>query len=173
MRKGSTQMIKRIVHFNVVCSDIEKSLEFYCDLLGGHLLGNREKEAITKRKTESRGVGIALGLGETAEWKGWLIRFGYDKSATVIDLLQWTKPPSTGKSYEKLNNVGITRMALEVEDVDKIYNDLKSKGVEFISPPQDADLAPETLGQGLIRFTTCKDPDGVAVELVEFIRNQG
>jgi len=163
-------MIRRIVHFNVVCSDIEKSLEFYCDLLGGHILGNVEKESIIKRKTESRGVGIALGLGEMAEWKGWLIRFGYDKTATVIDLLQWTKPASTGRPYEKLNNVGIARMALEVDDVDKIYHDLKSKGVEFISPPQDADLTPETPGQGLIRITTCYDPDGTAVEFVQFIQ---
>ncbi|MFX1479941.1 MAG: VOC family protein [Promethearchaeota archaeon] len=163
-------MISRIVHFNVVCSDIEKSLEFYCDLLGGHLLGNREKEVIINRKTESRGVGIGLGLGETAEWKGWLIRFGYNKNATVIDLLQWTKPPSVGKPYEKLNNIGIVRMALEVDDVDKIYHDLKSKGVEFISPPQDVDLAPETPGQGLIRFTTCYDPDGTAIEFVQFIQ---
>ena len=170
MKKKNTLMIKRIIHFNVVCSNIEKSLEFYVDLLGGHLLGNREKAAIIKRKTESEGVGIALGLGITAEYKGWVIRFGYDKSATVLDLLQWTKPPSTGKSYEKLNNVGIARMALGVDDVDKTYNDLKAKGVEFISPPQDVDLVPETPGIGLIRIATCKDPDGTAIEFVEFIQ---
>ena len=163
-------MIKRIVHFNVVCSDIEKSLEFYCDLLGGHLLGNIDKETIINRKVESRGVGIALGFGETAEYKGWLIRFGYDKTATVIDLLQWTNPPSMGKPYEKLNHVGIARCALEVDNVDKIYHDLKSKGVEFISPPQEADLAPWAPGTGLIIFTTCYDPDGTAIEFVQTIQ---
>ena len=114
---------------------------------------------------------IGLGLGETAEWKACLIRFGYDKKATVIDLLQWTKPASTGKPYEKLNNIGIPRMALGVDDVDKIYNDLKTKGVEFISPPQDVDLVPETPGVGLIRIATCKDPDGTAIEFVEFIQS--
>ncbi|KKK43875.1 hypothetical protein LCGC14_0806660 [marine sediment metagenome] len=163
-------MIKRIVHFNVVCSDIKKSLYFYSDLLGGHILGNVEKETIINRKTESRGVGKALGLGEIAEWKGWLIRFGHDKNYTVIDLLQWTKPPSMGRPYEKLNNVGIARMALEVDDIDKMYHELKAKGVEFISPPQDADLAPERPENGLIRIATCWDPDGVAVELVQFIQ---
>ena len=172
MKKKSTPMIKRIIHFNVVCSDIEKSLEFYVDLLGGHLLGNKEKAAIIKRKTESEGVGIALGLGDTAEYKGWVIRFGYDKSATLLDLLQWTKPPSTGKPYDKINNVGITRISLEVDDVDKVYNYLKSKGVKFISPPQVADLTPENPGKDLIKIATAKDPDGIFVQLEEFIRSQ-
>ena len=156
---------------NVVVSDIEESMKFYCDLLGGHIVGGTEKEAVIKRKTESKGVGIGLGLGETAEWKACLIRFGYDKKATVIDLLQWTKPASTGKPYEKLNNVGIARMALEVDDVDKTYSDLKSKGVQFISPPQDVDLVPESPKQGIIRIATCLDPDGTAVEFVEFIQS--
>ena len=165
-------MIKRIIHFNVVCSDLEKSLEFYVDLLGGHLLGNIEKSAIIQRKTESEGVGIALGLGDTAEYKGWLIRWGYDKMATVLDLLQWTKPPSTGKPYDRINNVGITRISLEVDDVDKMYHELKAKGVEFISPPQVADLTPEDPGKNIIKIATAKDPDGIFVQLEEFIRYQ-
>jgi catechol 2,3-dioxygenase-like lactoylglutathione lyase family enzyme len=28
-------MITRLAHANVVCSDIERSLRFYCDILGG------------------------------------------------------------------------------------------------------------------------------------------
>ncbi|MHA1913596.1 MAG: VOC family protein [Promethearchaeota archaeon] len=172
MEKKSAPMIKRIIHFNVVCSNLEKSLEFYVDLLGGHLLGNREKEAIIKRKTESGGVGIALGLGDTAEYKGWVIRYGYDKNATLLDLLQWTNPPSTGKPYDRINNVGITRISLEVDDVDKVYNYLKSKGVEFISPPQVADLTPERPGRDLIKIATALDPDGIFVQLEQFMYNQ-
>lgn len=168
--KKSNLMIKRIIHFNVVCSDIEKSLEFYVDFLGGHLLGNMEKATVIKRKVESEGVGTALGLGDTAEYKGWVIRYGYNKNATLLDLLQWTKPPSTGKPYDRINNVGITRISLEVDDVDKVYNYLKSKGVEFISHPQIADLTPETPGKDLIKIATALDPDGIFVQLEEFIR---
>jgi catechol 2,3-dioxygenase-like lactoylglutathione lyase family enzyme len=165
-------MIKRIIHFNVVCSDLEKSLEFYVDKLGGHLLGNKSKEAILKRKTESEGVGIALGLGDIAEYKGWVIRWGYDKNATLLDLLQWTNPPSAGNPYDRINHVGITRISLEVDDCDKMYNELKSKGVEFISPPQIADLTPENPGRDLIKIATALDPDGIFVQLEEFIRKQ-
>lgn len=167
-------MINRIVHMNVVVTDIEKSLKFYCDPLGGHVVGGAEKESIIKsiinRKTESRGAGIALGLGETTEWKACLIRFSYNKEATVIDLLQWIKPASTGRPYEKLNNVGIAWMALAADDVGKTYDDLEAKGVAFISPTQEVDLSLETPGQGLIKIAVCKDPDGTAVEFVEFIQ---
>ena len=51
-------MISRIIHMNVVVIDIEESLKFYCDLLGGHIVGGAEKEAVIRRKTESSGVGI-------------------------------------------------------------------------------------------------------------------
>ena len=157
-------MITGIVHINVVVSDLERSKKFYCDLLGGHIVGGRMWQA------ESKGVGIGLALGDTAEWKAYLIRFSRDKRGTVIDLLQWIKPPSTGKPYENLNNVGMPRMALGVDDVDKTYNELKGKGVEFISPPQDVDLAPDMPGQGLIRIATCFDPDGTAIEFVQNIQ---
>jgi catechol 2,3-dioxygenase-like lactoylglutathione lyase family enzyme len=170
LNEKNSQMIKRIIHFNVVCSNIEKSLEFYVDLLGGHLLGKIDKETIIKRRVESEGVGIALGLGDTAEYKGWVIRWGYDKNATLLDLLQWTKPPSSGKPYDRINNVGITRISLEVDDVEKAYNYLKSKGVKFISPPQVADLTPENPGRDLIKVATALDPDGIFVQLEEFIR---
>jgi catechol 2,3-dioxygenase-like lactoylglutathione lyase family enzyme len=161
--------IKRIVHFNLICSDIKKTLEFYVDLLGGHLLGKVDKETIIKRRVESEGVGIALGLGDTAEYKGWVIRWGYDKRATLLDILQWTKPPSTGKSYDRINHIGITRFSLEVDDVDKAYKYLKSKGVNFLSPPQVADLTPENPGKDMIKIATALDPDGIFVQLEEFI----
>ena len=93
-----------------------------------------------------------------------MIRFGDDEGATVIDLLQWLKPASYGEPYDRLNHVGIARMALAVDDVDKTYNDLKAKGVKFISSPQVIDLK---RGGGSTKIVVCKDPDGIAVEFVE------
>ncbi|MHA2260696.1 MAG: VOC family protein [Promethearchaeota archaeon] len=158
-------MIKRLMHLNVITSDIEKSLHFYVDLLGGHILGNYKREIIINRTVKSSGAGIALGLGEKAEYKGWLIRFGYDKRATNIDIIEWVNPPSTGKPYDKINHIGIVRMAVEVDNIDEVYQDLRAKGVEFISPPQFMDLAPDRPVDGLIKFATCFDPDGIAVSL--------
>jgi catechol 2,3-dioxygenase-like lactoylglutathione lyase family enzyme len=160
-------MVNRIIHFNVVCTDLERSLEFYCDKLGGK--ADRERKEALKKASAERGIdttppGIALGLGRSPEWRACMIRFGDDEGATVIDLLQWLKPASYGEPYDRLNHVGIARMALAVDDVDKTYNDLKAKGVEFISPPQVIDLR---RGRGPGKIVVCKDPDGIAVEFVE------
>jgi len=65
-----------------------------------------------------------------------------------------------------LNNIGIVRVALACDDVDKAYNDLKVKGVEFLSPPQEVDL--ERPGQMPIKVVCFKDPDGIVLELVEY-----
>lgn len=155
-------MITRIIHFNVVVADLERSLRFYCDILGGKVTG--------ASRAVSQGAAIALGLGESAEWDGRFIRFGDNDRATVIDLLQWINPPSEGKPYDRLNHVGIPRMALRVDNLDQMYDDLRLKGVEFLSPPQVVQLTPETPETGLIKIVVCKDPDGTAVELVEFLR---
>jgi len=170
-------MINRIIHMNIVCSDLDKSLKFYRDVLGGHVVGER---GIGERKGPgiSRSAETAVGMGftgtKTAEYRACLIRFGRGKLDTVIDLLQWIAPPSTGKPYDTMNNVGIVRIALEVEDIEKAYNDLKAKGVEFLSPPQRTELF-QSPAEGVtvkptpIKFAMFKDPDGTALELVQFV----
>jgi len=52
--------------------------------------------------------------------------------------------------------VGVTHVALEVDDVDAVYNEWKAKGVEFYIEPRDAFD---------IRLAFFRDPDGNAIEL--------
>jgi len=161
-------MITGIIHFNVVCTDLDKSIEFYRDMLGGELLGDAKRNS-AERGVDTTGSGIAMGFEEVPEWRACFIRFGDDERATRIDLLQWLKPVVVGKPLEEMNHVGIPRVALACDDVDKIYNDLKAKGVEFISPPQMLDLKRGDIGLRMIKIVLCRDPDGVAVEFVESI----
>ena len=150
-------MITRVVHVNVVCSDIERSLKFYQDVLGAKVVAKIAGE-------ESSEVGEAMGFNEPAKARTYMLSFGQGSKAspaTLIDLLQWVKPSGKGKPYRGLNHVGICRIALAVDNVDKAYADLKAKGVEFISSPQDVDLAPA------MQYRVCcfLDPDGVILEL--------
>jgi catechol 2,3-dioxygenase-like lactoylglutathione lyase family enzyme len=163
---------------NIVCTDFDRSLKFYRDVLGGHVVGEGEGTKERKGPGVSKSAATAVGMGfretEIAEYRACLIRFGRSKLDTVIDLLQWISPASTGKPYGRMNNVGIVRIALEVDDIDKAYNDLKAKGVEFLSPPQRINLfgSPSeeaTVKPTPIRFAMFKDPDGIALELVQFI----
>jgi catechol 2,3-dioxygenase-like lactoylglutathione lyase family enzyme len=158
-------MIIRFVHVNIVVSDIDKSLKFYCDMLGGRAVGD-DRKAVAERGVDSTTVGIAMGFGGKPEWRATYIHFGEgaDFEAMQIDLLQWIKPASYGKPYGRMNHIGIPRIALAVDDVDKTYNDLKVKGVEFISPPQVIDLK---RGRGPGKIVACKDPDGTVIEFTQ------
>jgi len=170
-------MIKRIIHFNVVCTNLDRSIKFYHDLLGGQVLGDPKKTA-TERGIDTREVGIGFQYNEpNPEWRACFIRFGDDNDeiATVIDLLQWIKPATVGKPLDRANNAGIPRVALQVDDIEKAYTELQAKGVKFLSHPVRVDLKhdkdnlaefqPELAKP--IKFVVCLDPDGTLIELVE------
>ena len=156
-------MITRILHVNIVVSDVERSIKFYRDVLGAKVI----KGVRVDIEGDER-LGEVLGFGGEASYSVYMLRFGEDKNATWIDLLQWRQPPSTGKPPDQLNNVGLARIALVVEDVDQAYNDLKASGVEFISAPAYVDVGP----LGAVRVCVFKDPDGTFLELAEPVPKQ-
>ena len=167
-------MIERIIHFNVVCTNIDRSLEFYRDLLGGQVLGEPNKTS-SERGLDTRPTGVAFQFDEPKpEWRGCFIRFETSAGVTtVIDLLQWIKPATVGKPLDRANHAGIPRVALEVDDIEKAYKELKAKGVKFLSEPVTVDLQRPELAKTQpelakpIKIVVCLDPDGTLIELVE------
>ena len=162
-------MIGHIIHFNVVCTDLERSMNFYCDMLGGKLDRDPEEalgKTVAERGIDNRVSQTILGFDVPPEWRATCVRFGEDENATYINLQQWIEPASYGKPYDRMIHVGIPRTSLACDDVDKAYNDLRANGVEFINPPVVMDLK---RGRGPFKAAVCKDPDGIAIELVEFI----
>ncbi len=61
--------------------------------------------------------------------------------------------------------MGIARICFSVDDIDKTYEDLKAKGVEFITPPQNVELRPGAKHSLPHRICCFKDPDGVILEM--------
>jgi hypothetical protein len=53
-------------------------------------------------------------------------------------------------------------MALRTENVQAAYDDLSGRGIEFVSEPQSSKTA------GIINVCSCRDPDGLIVELIEY-----
>ncbi len=81
-------MITRLMHVNVVCSDIEESLRFYRDILGAKVI-----PAIGGG--ESVEIGRALGFDGPVLFRAYLLAFGEGSKtspSTLIDLLQWSEP---------------------------------------------------------------------------------
>jgi catechol 2,3-dioxygenase-like lactoylglutathione lyase family enzyme len=106
-------------------------------------------------------VGDALGVTAN-KLRGVFMRLGSDPNAPVLDLVQFIEPPTHGQPYSSLNNVGICRIAFTVDDIDRTYEELKAKKVEFVAPLKKL-TGPGGARMGVVCF---KDPDGTVLELI-------
>ncbi|MBE9222354.1 VOC family protein [Cyanobacterium stanieri LEGE 03274] len=145
-------MIERIFHFNINCTNLERSLEFYKKLGFQVILDFGEG-------MESKEMAEAFGM-DVADIRGVHLRLGDNPSATRIDLLEFKNPSPTGQPYPHLYHTGIARMCLKTTDIEADYQNLKSQGIEFISEPK---LLPGTT----VKIVCFKDPDGTFVELLQ------
>jgi catechol 2,3-dioxygenase-like lactoylglutathione lyase family enzyme len=149
-------MIKGIFHVNINCSNFERSLEFY------KMLGFNVAVDIPEGGSDdmNKGLGLKNAIGRAA-----IMQLGDGPRGTRLDLIEWKSPASKGKPYAKLNHLGIARVALFTKDLPETYEELRSKGVKFISEPVVLHTA-----AGDARYACFYDPDGTILELIEFMR---
>ena len=148
-------MIQGIFHININVTDFERSLEFY-QMLGFRIvadLGEGGSQAL------NAGLRIPDGRGRAA-----LLMLGEDPHATRIDLIEWKNPKTAGQAYPHLYHVGMARLALKTKNLPQVYADLKARGVEFFSEPQELHFP----NQGRASFVCFTDPDGTILELIDF-----
>ncbi len=143
-----------MVHFNVNCSDYDRSRDFYA------VLGFREIWRVPERNTPE--VAAAVGM-PPYRVKGALLALEGVTPAIVIDLLEWKEPRDESPPYPHLYHYGIARVALATNDLDGDMKKLAAAGAVFISAPAQM---PESSGSRA-RFVCFKDPDGTVLELVE------
>src|SRR5246500_3495554 len=103
---------------------MERSIRFYEEL------GFSKVNDFT---LDDQSVGDALWVA-AKKLRGVFMRLGTDPSAPVLDLVQFIEPPTQGQPYPTLNNVGICRIAFTVDDIDRTYEELKAKRVDFVAP---------------------------------------
>lgn len=145
-------MLQRLFHVNICVRDMERSIRFYQDL------GFNKVDDFTM---DNPSVGEVLGV-KAQKLRGVFMRLGNDANTPVLDLVQFIDPPTQGQPYPTLNNVGICRIAFTVDDIDKTYEELKAKKVEFVAPLKKLD-GPGGRKIGVVCF---KDPDGTVLELM-------
>ena len=94
--------ITGMVHFNVNCSDYDRSLRFY------NALGFKEVWRVPERNTPE--VAAAVGM-PPYRVKGALLALEGAMPPVVIDLLQWLEPHDTSPPYPHLYHYSIARVA--------------------------------------------------------------
>ena len=134
-------------HTGIVVSNVEKSLEFYRDLLGF---------IVVKDQIETgRYIDIFLGLEDVTVRT---VKMCLGEGSMLELLYFFSHPPK--RTSQKIYDLGCSHIALTVEDLDETYKSLLTAGVSFNNPPQ---ASPD----GYAKVAFCQDPDGSYLELVE------
>jgi lactoylglutathione lyase len=141
-----------VAHTGFTVSDLERSLAFYRDLLGMHV--------VNKQDTTAPYVGTVTGF-PGAHLKIAHLKVTPDDSHT-LELLQYVSHP--GEPTDRATNrPGNGHLAIRVDDLQAWYDRLKAHGVEFRSEP-----VPVTTGMNAGAYAVyMRDPDGFTIELVQ------
>jgi len=149
--KGATtaglELTHAVVDIGIVCSHFEESLRFYHEQLGLEIV-----QDIRIPDEVARGAGLA-----PRGFRHVRLRAG----STLIKLMQIADPPP--RRSPKFA-AGVRWLTFFVEDVRAAYEQLKAKGVRFLTEPI---VAPDAAG-----VVCAVDPDGILIELVQKKENE-
>ena len=138
-------------HISVTVSDMERSLEFYCGLLG--------MEEVERHRLEGDTISRMAGKPEVVMQ---VVRVkAPDSPRVLLDLQQYVKPAG-GVSDAQLGDAAHAHFCFGVPDVWGTYREWQQRGVDFVSEPVTFDL-----GWGVVHVVFFKDPDGFVLELVQ------
>ncbi len=125
-------MFKRIDHVEIVTGNLERTLKFYTEVLGFKI----QQRLNPGRPPMEELVFIELG-------------------GTMIEIFSVKEPvPSSREIWQ----IGCRKFAIEVDDLDKTVEYLKSKGIE---------LSEEVMSVETLKRAEIKDPDGLSIELIQ------
>lgn len=149
--------IREIIHVGLTVTDLDRSIEFYRDVLGLAF-----KSEMTMEGPEADKL------------------FGHPNAKARIAYLNGSDqlhcPPIELIHFENIKvaqhdtdlfTTSASEICFAVEDIEKAYQELKAKGVEFISEPQHFDFSEAGHGQSIAVYF--KDPDGIILELTQYL----
>ena len=103
--------LRKVHHIAIICSDYQRSLDFYTRVLGLRVLSEHYREERQSYKTD-----LALG------------------NDYVIELFSFPSPPSRLTCPEA---VGLRHLAFEVEHLDESVRELDALGIHHEQPRTD------------------------------------
>jgi len=136
--------MKNLRHSAIIVSDINKARYFYEHLLGLHL--------IVQKTLSSQDIVELLGL-EKQEIELTYYKLATDKGYSLVELYHFSK-------IEQMlyNGINFNHLAFTVDNVDKLYKDLKMHDINVLSKPKI---------MGTCKIFFARDFDRNMIELVE------
>ena len=140
-------------HTGFVVSNMDRSLEFYRDLLGL----KEERNQILEGEFISELVGYP-------DARLHIIYLGSGDMRHSVELIQYLNPAGTPAAMPERHQVGASHLGVIVDDLDAFYAELSSRGVRFVSPPT---IRPGAVYPMASKGCYMQDPDGNWLELLE------
>lgn len=144
--------MKGLVHSGITVSNLERSIEFYRDVLGLKVV---KVEPPRDSRSEMLGVNNAIVHIAVLEM---------NDSKESLELIEFKSPTPPNGYGAPVNSIGQVHLAFRTEDIETTISDMKKKGVEFVSDDYEEIVDGPLKGWKWIYF---KDPDGVNLELIE------
>ena len=132
-------MFKKIDHVEIVTDQLDRTVQFYTEVLGFRVKA--------RDRIERSGLGAPIDL------------VYLDLGGTVVELISYDGA-SVGPAPEK-EHLGYRMIALEVDDMQKTTDFLKSKDVDVVWGPR--------VRETYSRAEIC-DPNGYRIELRQWFR---
>ena len=142
-------MIKDFVHVSIGVINLEKSVQFYTEVMGMKV----DYRAYHVGDKISKVVNV-----ENAELNICVVK----KGGCRFELIDYGNEKKKGLNYKEQDSPGLIHVAFRVSDIDKEYKKIKSMGYEFNSPP----MVTRENGPKICYF---KGPDNVIIELYEVV----
>jgi catechol 2,3-dioxygenase-like lactoylglutathione lyase family enzyme len=142
----------RMSHAGLCVADLERSLRFYTEGLGfevaeGYDLGDE--------------VAATLEVPAGVRLRSQMIV----KDGAKIELLGWTSPVAEGTPSSRRNQLGLTHLSFEVEDLPGVEARLVALGASVV----ESTRTHIDMGVATLDLLFLADPDGTRIELMETI----
>jgi catechol 2,3-dioxygenase-like lactoylglutathione lyase family enzyme len=144
--------VKAIHHVGITVPDLDRAIEFYSGVLG------LELHDPPSPVFDNPNLGKAVGVPGAN-----LRQVNLACGEAIVELLEYTQPPSPIDTQVPGNALGATHLALRVDDVERTKAELEAAGVEFLS---EVNVVDEGVLAGW-RWVYFRDPFGLILELVE------
>ena len=153
MASSSRWQLGRLHHLGVTVADIDRSIEFYRDILGMELIGRRpcvEADYVAKQ-TGYEGVQLSVAS----------FRVSADSPQT-LEVVQYLNHAAEAGD-QATNRPGNTHLCILVDDLQQAFDDLSEQGVQFKSDPVTITAGPNEGGLVVYFY----DPDGYPLEMFQ------
>jgi catechol 2,3-dioxygenase-like lactoylglutathione lyase family enzyme len=123
-----TILAKKIAHVNLNVSSVNQELRFHTKNLKMRNVGHIQVAAQD---------GVPIGIESSVKWRGYRLNsISENLNATTFQLIEWERPVARLAPYGRANNVGISRIAIKVPNLDEIYQEITDIGVQIFDEPK-------------------------------------